>query len=188
MTQKMIIEVETSKPLSSYGEGHVIVYNAQKRNYYVTSRNNLLAPQNAKIGELEKIVEDAESQIEKTKTNIDDTVAKLVSTFEDFRSGTSETMNGRIDSLTQAFENFKSSTKIEFDTTVNTLINTFVQAQAETRAEIQAFKSKIESEQAQFYATYKETNAKILELVKKTCLTNNDSATTETAEAEGDNV
>ena len=48
MLQKIMLEVEASKPLNSYGEGHVIVYNAQRNNYYVTTRENFLSPQNAR--------------------------------------------------------------------------------------------------------------------------------------------
>lgn len=205
MTQKMIIEVETSKPLSSYGEGHVIVYNAQKRNYYVTSRDNLLAPQNAKIGELEKIVEAAEKQISRTKAAIDETVTELVKTFNEFKSSSAGDIDSRIAALNASFDTFRTSTRNEFDgtmsnnnsrfnSTVDNLSLMFAKAQSETHAEIAEFKAKIEAEQAEFYKTYKETNAKILELVKKTCIAaeekteTTDSAGNITENTEGDNV
>ena len=65
MIQKLLIEVDAPMPLQSYGEGHVIMYNAQRGRYYVTTRENFLAVQNAKISELEKQNELAAEQRQK---------------------------------------------------------------------------------------------------------------------------
>ena len=54
MLQKVMIEVESSKPLHTYGDGHIIVYDLSKRRYYVQTRNTFLKEQNDKIAELEK--------------------------------------------------------------------------------------------------------------------------------------
>ncbi len=115
MIQKLLIEVDAPMPLQSYGEGHVIMYNAQRGRYYVTSRENLLAVQNAKISELEKTILDTEERVKETQTEISKTVGDLIQSFADFQI-------------------------------------------------------KSREEQAKFYETYKETNAKILDLVKKSCV------------------
>lgn len=115
MLQKIMLEVEASKPLNSYGEGHVIVYNAQRNNYYVTTRENFLSPQNAKIATLEKTIVEAENKIRKTQEELNKTVTNLLQAFTDYQIKTKE-------------------------------------------------------EQARFYETYKETNAKMLDLVKKSCV------------------
>lgn len=58
MKQKIVIEVESEKPLSSYDNGHLIVFNKDKNNYYVTSREDFLRAQNEEIEKIKKDQED----------------------------------------------------------------------------------------------------------------------------------
>ena len=62
MIQKYVIEVETQKTLSEYGDGHVLLYNKDSNRYYLTTRESLLFPQNQKIKKLEKEIEDFEDK------------------------------------------------------------------------------------------------------------------------------
>ena len=107
MIQNLMIKVESAKPLDQYGEGHVLVYNQTTRTYEVTSRENLLAPQNEKIKQLEKHCSEVEELFNTTKT-------------------------------------------------LNAI-----------KEEFSAFLNKTETEKQLFLTTYKETNSKLIEMVKK---------------------
>ena len=75
MLQKVMIEVESSTPLHSFGDGHLIVYDLTKRRYYATTREKFLNDQNAKI----KIVEE---DFERLKQEFD-LLKKSVEQFKD---------------------------------------------------------------------------------------------------------
>ena len=46
---KLLIDIQGNKPLSSYGDNHIIAYNSETKNYYVTTADSFFAGQNAKI-------------------------------------------------------------------------------------------------------------------------------------------
>lgn len=52
---KLLIDIQGNKPLSSYGDNHIIAYNSETKNYYVTTADSFFAGQNAKI---KKMAED----------------------------------------------------------------------------------------------------------------------------------
>lgn len=54
MKQKMIIDVEAPMNLSSCGDNYMLIFDSTKGYYTVTTREAFLAPQNAKIEQLEK--------------------------------------------------------------------------------------------------------------------------------------
>lgn len=112
MIQNLMIKVESVKPLDQYGEGHVLVYNQSTRTYEVTSRENLLAPQNEKIKQLEKHCSEVEKLFNTTK----------------------EEMSKTLNAIKEEFSDFLNKTEIEKQT---------------------------------FLTTYKETNSKLIEMVKK---------------------
>lgn len=49
---KMLIEIQGNKPLSAYGDNHVIAYDSNKNSYYVTTAESFFAGQNEKIKDL----------------------------------------------------------------------------------------------------------------------------------------
>ena len=55
---KLLIEVKGNKPLSAYGDNHIIAYDPNSKNYYVTTAETFFAGQNSKIKDiLEKYTE-----------------------------------------------------------------------------------------------------------------------------------
>lgn len=49
---KVLIEIQGNKPLSSFGDNHVIAYNPNSKNYYVTTAETFFAGQNSKIEDI----------------------------------------------------------------------------------------------------------------------------------------
>ena len=54
MIQKLVLDVESQKPIQEYGDGHVLLFNKSANRYYVTTRESLFSVQDAKIQELEQ--------------------------------------------------------------------------------------------------------------------------------------
>lgn len=97
MIQKIMLEVESQKPLPQYGDRHIIVYDAAKQNYYVTTRESFLKQQNDDIknmsDRLDKEIQDmqafkAEMKAEFAKflTNYKDTNSKIIEMVKSFTS------------------------------------------------------------------------------------------------------
>ena len=88
MIQKMMIEVESSRPISSYGDGHILVLDGIKNKYYVTTREAFLYEQNKKIEDikkkLEKLQNDNEIFTNKTNTDISNFKKSLLKENENF--------------------------------------------------------------------------------------------------------
>lgn len=63
MIQKIMIEVESEKPLTEYGDRHVILYDNVRNRYYVQTREKFLEAQNQSIEQLEKRMKDCEEKI-----------------------------------------------------------------------------------------------------------------------------
>lgn len=49
---KYLIEIKGNKPLSAYGENHIIAYDSTNKNYYVTTADSFFAGQNKKIADI----------------------------------------------------------------------------------------------------------------------------------------
>lgn len=62
MINKLMINVKSDKPLSEYGDGHVIVYDKHKGYHYVQTYEQFMQPQNQKIKELEQELERFETK------------------------------------------------------------------------------------------------------------------------------
>lgn len=101
--QKTVIEINSKKPIDQLGN-HVLFYDSTKKCYYAMTLEEFLAPQNIKIKELEKDIENYKSLIDQTLVQI--------------------------------------------------------------RADVQDFKDTMQQEKQEFLAQYKETNGKIIEMVK----------------------
>lgn len=95
MKQKMVIEVESTKPLSSYGSSHIIVYDS-KKGYYATTREAFLRPQNEKIEQLEAMF----SELEKSYTQA---YNGMVQKYNDFLRTYKET-NGKMIEMIKALQ------------------------------------------------------------------------------------
>lgn len=108
MKTKTTIEIFSKKPLNEYKDGHILIYDFNKKAYLVTDRQNFLSPQNKKIEDLEKkfnaFKENVEKQVKTMKENNDSFVQnckeentkfteKVNSDYEKFLEGYQETNN-----------------------------------------------------------------------------------------------
>ena len=142
MVQKLIINVNANKPLDSYGDGHMLIYDATKKEYFVTSREAFLSPQNNKIKELEQkvnaFIEKIEGDEEMFKKNIHE------------ERGSFET-------------NIKSDIQ-QFEKDIHEEIEKF---ESEEKLEVSEFKTNVSEKFDDFLKRYQETNAKLIKMVKK---------------------
>lgn len=53
---KVLIEIKGNKPLSAFGDNHVIAYDPKSKNYYVTTAESFFAAQSSKIKSIESKV------------------------------------------------------------------------------------------------------------------------------------
>lgn len=82
MIQKFLVEVDTPKPLNEYGDGHVLLFNAKSGRYYVTTRENLFAVQDAKIKKLEQEIQDFERKESESFKTFKEELVKEIEKFE----------------------------------------------------------------------------------------------------------
>lgn len=92
---KLLIDIKGDKPLSAYGDNHIIAYDPNSKNYYVTTADSFFAGQNAKIREIRQ-------QIDETKGRIVSLQQELTS-FENVIQGKVDNFTANIDAK---FENF----------------------------------------------------------------------------------
>lgn len=111
MGQKLVIDVETNKPLSSLGDNHIIFYNSSTNKYYVTTYESFLEPQKNAIEKIEKENKDLKN-------------------------------------------NFDNLIKIEN------------KKRQELEEKFQAFVEEMNNKYNEFLNVYKETNAKLINMVK----------------------
>ena len=101
MIQKMTIDIECNKILSDYGDGHTLVYNKDKNNYFIMTREEFLKPQNDKIKELEKsfnlLKENIENEINNIKKSQEDFTNSINKKFNDFLENYKQTNQKIID-------------------------------------------------------------------------------------------
>lgn len=82
MIQKLVIEVESRVPLESYGLNHMLVYDGTKKVYFPMTREQILAPQNERIKQLQKELEEFEGKMKEMLTNFEKSIQKEVQDFE----------------------------------------------------------------------------------------------------------
>lgn len=89
MVQRLILEVESPKPIQEYGDGHVLLYNKASGKYYVTTRESLFAVQDAKISSLENklkiFMDDEKKKFDDFKNNVQVQNSNLKQKFEDYQ-------------------------------------------------------------------------------------------------------
>lgn len=115
MIQKMMIEIESAKPVSSYGDGHILVLDGIKNRYYVTTREAFLVEQDKKINKL------------------NENFSNLKKDMESFAS--------RVNNQNLTFERL-------------------------TKEDVEKFKNDMMNQYNDFLKQYKETNEKMIELIK----------------------
>lgn len=142
MVQKLIINVNANKPLDSYGDGHMLIYDATKKEYFVTSREAFLSPQNNKIKELEQKVDAFIKKIEGDEKMFEKSVHEELGSFE---------------------ENVKLEIQ-KFEKEIHKEIEKF---ESEEKLEVSKFKTNVSEKFDDFLKRYQETNAKLIKMVKK---------------------
>ena len=142
MVQKLIINVNANKPLDSYGDGHMLIYDATKKEYFVTSREAFLSPQNNKIKELEQKVNAFIEKIEGDEEMFKKNIHEELGSFE---------------------TNIKSDIQ-QFEKDIHEEIEKF---ESEEKLEVSEFKTNVSEKFDDFLKRYQETNAKLIKMVKK---------------------
>ena len=88
MVQKIMVNVNCGKPLNSYGDGHILVYDKDSNCYFPATRESFLQPQNDKIKELEKKFSNLETSFNentlKTREKFGDFVKKYEEDYNSF--------------------------------------------------------------------------------------------------------
>lgn len=108
MGQKLVIEVDTNKPLSSFGDSHIIFYNETQNKYYVTTYESFLKPQNDAIKRIEKenetLKKNYENFIKITKEKNKKSLEELENKLNNFK----ETMNKKYDKFLKTYKETNS--------------------------------------------------------------------------------
>lgn len=81
MIQKVVLEVESEKMLSEYGDRHVILYDEKKGRYYVQTREKFLSEQNQEIKKLRDEIERSKKEIKDYIKNADEKYKKFLTTY-----------------------------------------------------------------------------------------------------------
>lgn len=85
MPRKYLIEIQGNKPLSEYGDNHIIAYDSNSKSYYVTTAESFFANQNSKINDLTKSISELNNSIRKMENEIfqfEQGLAKKVNSFQ----------------------------------------------------------------------------------------------------------
>lgn len=83
MVQKLVIEVDARKPLELYGSNHMLVYDGTTKRYFPMTREEFLAPQNAKIKALSEELTKFEKHLEDLLNKFENKIEKEIHKFED---------------------------------------------------------------------------------------------------------
>lgn len=142
MVQKLIINVNANKPLDSYGDGHMLIYDATKKEYFVTSREAFLSPQNNKIKELEQKINVFIKKVKDDEEMFEKNVHEELGSFE---------------------KNVKSEIQ-QFEKEIHEEIEKF---ESKEKLEVNEFKTNVSEKFDDFLKRYQETNAKLINMVKK---------------------
>lgn len=90
MPRKLLIEIQGNKPLSSYGDNHIIAYDSNSKNYYVTTAESFFASQNNKIEDLLKNIERTNVAIAQMEEEISQFEGRLLTRVNSFQSETND--------------------------------------------------------------------------------------------------
>lgn len=82
MLQRLMIEVEASQPLVNYGSNHVLIFDGTTKTYFPMTREEFLAPQNAKIKQLSDELEKFEKRLEESLLLFEHEITKELEKFE----------------------------------------------------------------------------------------------------------
>lgn len=113
---KLLIDIQGNKPLSAYGDNHVIAYDSNKKSYYVTTAESFFAGQNEKL----KAMETKLKAMDGLLTSMNEELTK-------FEGAVSMRVN-----------NFKSETDRKFDNFLRTYQDTNARLIAMVREVIEA--------------------------------------------------
>lgn len=83
MIQKVVLEVESEKMLSEYGDRHVILYDEKKGRYYVQTREKFLSEQNQEIKKLRKEIERNTKEIKDYIEEAEEKYKKFLQTYSE---------------------------------------------------------------------------------------------------------
>lgn len=97
--KQVIIEVDTNKNLNSLSDSEILVFNENKKCFYVTTRESFLKAQNDKIKELESKMESFIKETKEETKNFENTIDKK---FNEFLKTYKET-NAKIIEMVKAF-------------------------------------------------------------------------------------
>lgn len=90
MPRKYLIEIQGNKPLSEYGDNHIIAYDSNSKSYYVTTAESFYAKQNSKINEMLKNIEKTNIAISKMEEEISKFEGRLLTRVNSFQSETDD--------------------------------------------------------------------------------------------------
>lgn len=83
MIQKVVLEVESEKMLSEYGDRHVILYDEKKGRYYVQTREKFLSEQNQEMKKLKERVEESEKKMKEYIEEADEKYRNFLQTYSE---------------------------------------------------------------------------------------------------------
>ena len=90
MIQDLIVKVDAPKPLNTYGDGYVLLYDAHKGCFFVTTREALFAVQDEKIkrleAKMEKFIENQNKKTDAFMKQIDDKFSEFLETYKNTNS------------------------------------------------------------------------------------------------------
>ena len=153
MVQKLIININANKPLDSYGDGHMLIYDATKKEYFVTSREAFLSPQNNKIKELEQKVDAFIKKIEVDEKMFEKNVHEELDSFEK--------------NVHEELGSFEENVKLEIQKFEKEIHEEIEKFESEEKLEVNEFKINVSEKFDDFLKRYQETNAKLIKMVKK---------------------
>lgn len=142
MIQKMMIEIESAKPVSSYGDGHILVLDGIRNRYYVTTREAFLVEQDKKI-------ENLNTSFSNLQSNTSQFMVKMNDDISNFEKITKEDI--------EKFKYMTNLTNKEFKNYIN--------------QKFDDFKKDMTNQYNEFLKQYKETNEKMIELIKTVVIT-----------------
>ena len=100
MPRKLLIEIQGNKPLSAYGDNHIIAYDSTNKNYYVTTAESFFASQNNRIIEIERKNEQLIEKINEMQENMQKFENAITTRVDNFKSG----IDRKFDNFLQTYQ------------------------------------------------------------------------------------
>lgn len=97
---KLLIDIKGNKPLSSYGDNHIIAYDAKNNNYYITTAESFFASQNMKIKDTLEKYNDAISRI----TSMQNELASFENVIQDKVNGFEANIDARFENFLRTYQ------------------------------------------------------------------------------------